>query len=683
MLNLLRKDFCFNDDPQHPVDDVGREGVSDPPAVPATNQARNVATFDAAPHSSNDLDLDAIEVFCQPTVGTTGGHQNPSRERILQPAKPIEEMEYWPTEWFPRASPKLRLASAAPGVEQLVSGLLQSATPQPAEQALQQRDVIPMSPIEPCNRAQQTSTAAPSSSCKHDQLKPAPHLHAPLQSFSSWPSVIADTPESFPSCDPVAHTSGDTSLVDNTAAISNTDFFSGSGFQGFEPGSEKLAPALDFLIRAESMQGMGTPIKDDGQRAVTPGLKPSMPCNNHHSCTPPVVDISRHPTGDSRGENILQSVHAPQLAPSLFHLCTSAAQVLHQPSEQSIQGYHSSTPISSAATVPVFHQQVPAQVPCLPTRTSNEITPGVTPGIRQFSSFIPDTRSTPDVDESRSLPATVQHGVGQQSVTVNVVMNMSACQQTTARNGTPDDVTPASVAVASADGLNVQDPLQANANRAQFKRRRRRSRTPLDPAFAGASQEQLLDNIPSVSLPSTSCISLLPAQQMHSDQLNSLPSSLNGSAGQAVVPAQQHDVAQAITPHSFWDGSDVALQSTGRLIGQGLDGTTTAPNSGKHSSVGGSSLRRTPTTQHNSRADVDTPASIRCQSTESGSDGVDVYRTLKCYLQPVVVEVLKRKYDPNRLSFPCAIPLSNLGCQRQCVFLRLQWLCSRTGVCKL
>jgi hypothetical protein len=96
MLSLLRKHSCFNDDPQHPVDDIGREGVSDPPtvpttnqAVPTTNQARHVATFDAAPHSSDYLDLDAMEVFCQPTVGTTGGHQIPSRERILQPAKPI------------------------------------------------------------------------------------------------------------------------------------------------------------------------------------------------------------------------------------------------------------------------------------------------------------------------------------------------------------------------------------------------------------------------------------------------------------------------------------------------------------------------------------------------------------------------------------------------------------------
>jgi hypothetical protein len=131
-----------------------------------------------------------------------------------------------------------------------------------------------------------------------------------------------------------------------------------------------------------------------------------------------------------------------------------------------------------------------------------------------------------------------------------------------------------------------------------------------------------------------SCISLLPAQQMHSDQLNSLPSSLNGSAGQAVVPEQQYDVAQAITPRSFWGGSDVALQSTSRLIGQGLDGTTTAPNSGQHSSVGGSSLQRTPTTQHNSGADVDTPATVHCLPTESGSDGLGVYRPLKYYLQP-------------------------------------------------
>jgi hypothetical protein len=89
MLNLLTKHFCFNVEPQHPVDDIGREGVSDPPTVPATNQARHVATFDAAPHSGNFFDLDAIEVFCQPTVGTTGGHQIPSRKRILQPAKPI------------------------------------------------------------------------------------------------------------------------------------------------------------------------------------------------------------------------------------------------------------------------------------------------------------------------------------------------------------------------------------------------------------------------------------------------------------------------------------------------------------------------------------------------------------------------------------------------------------------
>lgn len=674
MLNLLRKDFSEDERPAGACAG-NREELPSSKAnttVPSSNQLPKLVTAAPTFHNSGQLDPEAIAAFYERSVGM--GPQQPPRaarshlpahfpvsEPVIQPMNAVHSIfRPAPAVWMPRADPQLRLASAAPAVEQFVNGVPQSTAAR-GNQGLQQCNVIPISPIVQCTEALQTSTAAPI--CSLQQPGPAPDARAELQTANSWPSVIMETPESFPSCDPATDVAAENGCND-VFAVQPNPLSTGSEFQGFEPGSEKLAPALDFLIRADSMRVLDTPATECGQRSITPDfyvptVSRGVPCN-HEAPTPPAVTTTFQKMGFTTTDHMFQVVghHSYHPAVSSFGDHTAAAPAANQPGAQHIGGFSSGIHVAGAATTSVAYlvdPQVQA-APSVQPYASCEVTPGVAQGNTSLPSIILDT----PMDCNAGQYTADQHTAGQQQQSVILDTPMDSHIDQCAPNAVSTGSTVAHMHAqqqdfglapfVSEDQANLSDPAQATVNRSPLKRRRRRSRAPVDPAFESASQEQRR----SASPPSPSHMSLPPAQQMHSTaQPQSLPSSSRGDGSLAEFQVQQCGAAQVVTPRLCWDGStatlntvDVAQQHTRQFTGPEGQGPVRMQSSSKQSSLGDSAVQHTPSRQ--SGAALETPSIRGHQPTASVSSFMsseDYCRRLDAYVQSVVADVMKRRYD--------------------------------------
>ena len=208
------------------------------------------------------------------------------------------------------------------------------------------------------------------------------------------------------------------------------------------------------------------------------------------------------------------------------------------------------------------------------------------------------------------------------------------------------DVTPRGT-----EGLgSLPDVLQTVHHSSPLKRRRRRSRVPLDPAFETASQEQLCSGSP----PSTAHVSCQPAQRMQSAaQPQSVPSPSHWGGSEAGVEMQQCGAAQVVTSRLRWDSStatmsDIDTAQQHSVPPSGSEGQVAAGvhGSGPQDSIDGSAAPYIPGKL--SGTSLGTQNAVNISSTVNATESMpsaDCNRRLEAFLQPIVADILRRKYD--------------------------------------
>lgn len=201
-------------------------------------------------------------------------------------------------------------------------------TPDPAEpDPYHCRQILPISPVDEGSVPRHqiallahtpTSTVHPANTVSDQRL-----LHRQLSDPPSNRSLILDTPESLLQ-DPNS-TSRETCTVSNPnpspaqAQAPHLDPVQSVSvnalelsFQGFNPGSEKLAPALDALIRADSMLTL-TGAGAGQQQPVLPALEAERDCSGRVSPCMTDANVSGHTVPDTP-DDPFQSARFPWMA---------------------------------------------------------------------------------------------------------------------------------------------------------------------------------------------------------------------------------------------------------------------------------------------------------------------------------------------------------------------------------
>lgn len=694
MLSLLRKDFSFSEDHDNSGDESEKRM---PMSRPDSNQ---LAKPEASVHASDKLDPEAVAAFYARAVGM--GPQAPAC--TSGPFSPVAgagahhmTANHRAPAWLANANPQPCLASFAPTVERLVRGVAHP-TAVAVSQTVNKVEAIPVSPILPCNTL--PLVLEQGTVCGQD-------AHVDVHTPSSLPSVIMETPESFPSYHHAANAPerdcGDVNDTQGPKLALSTS----SEFQGFEPGSEKLAPDVDLFIRAESMRVLDTPSGLD-----VPEIQAQQAASIPHASNTMHQQAKCKPTHE-----IVKLPWAQSRPPSSSTPVPAKVQDIPQ-STGCIQGFGGGIAVANAITaiaVPVQQAQVSrgyvpvshgcrARVPAVQAQVvtggvhvtgAGTVTvpapkqQGVRSGVSVTGTFLaagPTPRHTGTDTSCEVTPEWVQHNASLPSVIfdtpsdTHTVGQMKMGEHLTGQRSIIFDTPLDSNASNGAAGLNVSnapgtasvsgqmhmtpngsrkstpsdqpalrkpEPVHPNVGTSPGNRRRRQAHAPLDPAFMSASQEQQQNRPYSSSPPYPLNTSLQPAQQIRCpSELQALPST-SDSDGHLPAFQQQHcGAAQAVTPVLRWERKSAELQLSGRVSGHSGEGLAMVPNSSHQGSGKGSAELHTSTTLNGTPPKM--PSSSNQQVHNNGSSLLpsdDYSRRLETYVPSVVADVMRRKCD--------------------------------------